>query len=731
VSEEPRRYLLAVGIAEYEDWPNLSEALQEVERVVALLTSPPYKFERILQKASESPHIEDLVTQLAKWANSHERHPADQLVIYWTGHGEEHHEKLHLVLSNSSSRPLTRTILAEKLVESALPEGRIHGGILFLLDVCYSGQGALDLGERFGALIRARSSANAPEIALLCASRSRERAKQNAFSKAFVSALQQCELEAPEHEPQLYLNKLLVALRDGLPDTQRPVLSDQSNGATFFVNPKYQPGRPQGYVRDAIMAKQWAANELEVVIIAQEHGSEKLVNTAQAALNRLRRAFKEKSGKVINDPPVIQRIDMANAFDGEDRLIGNLRPLCRADLVIADVTKDAHNNHEPGLMLLLGIRSVARRGITICSVDIEPDELYSYNLPYNLTYLNLSSHADPHRDGPRLLSRKIWNGFDQHTRNPSYLDLPPFDAIRNLGSSPDDYLPIDFDRGPLYLGPFNKDFEKKCFRPIEEELITSLDGLAKERLGRNYTEDAEPRVRRLLDRSATQLVAHSLYEAIRRHNFCIVDWSQMRANVFFELGIRLAASEQGAVNIVARGYPLNTGLKQVLHLSKLFQPIIYNHDGYEQISSSVKEILRRREAKWAKQFNARIYREIAEAAEPEAREAIAKLRGELSTRAQLAYFDDQDTRRTTVLHADRNQEVQRAAISTSIGLHLCALTLRYGLEADVSGHDRLAFKHALAMQAERIRDLAESGGKARDIEALKRICNLLDSALNI
>ena len=241
--EEPRRYLLAVGIAKYDKWPPLNKVSQELERVVTLLTGSPYKFERILEKVSDAPHAEDLLTHLAEWANASERLPTDQLVIYWTSHGEAADEKLHLILGNSGAL-LTKTILVERLVESALPKQSAGGGILLLLDVCYSGHGAIDVGQRLGAIDRSRSTANMPDIVILSASRPRDPAWQNAFSEAFTKAFHQCEQEAQEHEPQLSLEKLRDYLVEIMPEEQTPVLFilfNQQIKARFFANPKYQP----------------------------------------------------------------------------------------------------------------------------------------------------------------------------------------------------------------------------------------------------------------------------------------------------------------------------------------------------------------------------------------------------------------------------------------------------------------------------------------------------------
>jgi hypothetical protein len=53
-------------------------------------------------------------------------------------------------------------------------------------------------------------------------------------------------------------------------------------------------------------------------------------------------------------------------------MIDCLRAVCRADIAIFDVTGGGTTGIEPGVMLLLGVRAVARRGVSICSVDHDP-----------------------------------------------------------------------------------------------------------------------------------------------------------------------------------------------------------------------------------------------------------------------------------------------------------------------------------------------------------------------
>src|SRR5580704_18179670 len=51
-----------------------------------------------------------------------------------------------------------------------------------------------------------------------------------------------------------------------------------------------------------------------------------------------------------------------------------------------------------------------------------------------------------------------------------------------------------------------------------------------------------PALERTLDLNSPRLVSAQLFEAIRLTDFCLVDLTTARPNVFFELGVRLAAS---------------------------------------------------------------------------------------------------------------------------------------------------------------------------------------------
>ena len=93
-------------------------------------------------------------------------------------------------------------------------------------------------------------------------------------------------------------------------------------------------------------------------------------------------------------------------------------------------------------------------------------------------------------------------------------------------------------------------------------------------------------VLRLVDDGNPQLVSQSLYEQIRRTAGCVVDWTEYSPSTFYELGVRLAVSEWGAIQVVDQRY-LPGGKKagkwesmsrQIERLRVLFRPLRYELD---------------------------------------------------------------------------------------------------------------------------------------------------------
>ena len=275
---------------------------------------------------------------------------------------------------------------------------------------------------------------------------------------------------------------------------------------------------------------------------------------ASAALIEHQAELAAEAGLEFDPEAQVRLLAIKDAVCDERSFLETVKVLCRADLVVFDVT-----GFQPGTMLLLGIRSVVRRGVTICTLDSPHVEAYRAELPYCLQVLNVCSHSvvGPDSSGiaPRdVIARKAIEGFREEQSNPHYLDLPAYDAVRQFGSNTDKYRPIPYEEQVLFLCPFSSEYIKACWdasiaRVFRRCLIQRHHKLAKG----GSKEGIHPELRRLLDRSSPQIVSQSLYEAVRRSQMCIADSTNLRPNLFFELGVRLAVNRHGAVHIVADG----------------------------------------------------------------------------------------------------------------------------------------------------------------------------------
>lgn len=188
-NSEPRRYLLAVEAGSYAGgtWPPLQETRTELTKVVGLLTSADFRYQRILEACSGEPRREALLKALALWCRSDQRRHDDHLILYWTGHGAVVDERLYLVL------PTTQDLIADglsldDLISVVLGAGSRTGPTLLLLDMCFAGQGIVDMGARWGAMTRARHADRPAELGVICAAGARGRARQLVFADAFTEA---------------------------------------------------------------------------------------------------------------------------------------------------------------------------------------------------------------------------------------------------------------------------------------------------------------------------------------------------------------------------------------------------------------------------------------------------------------------------------------------------------------------------------------------------------------
>jgi hypothetical protein len=287
-----------------------------------------------------------------------------------------------------------------------------------------------------------------------------------------------------------------------------------------------------------------------------------------------------------NEPPaqgvlrtaVEEALDIVGADDGEkigltfeyathtvssrEAYFNMVRRLCRTDVCIFDLTE-----YEPAVMLLLGIRSVVRRGITIGSVmkDI-------VRAPYDIKELNLLSHAEAESQGVKLrdaIAERMRTGRSTQSLQ-HYLDLPTFEAVRNL--PPGRRREILPSERVLLLSSYSADADTSL-RYIQDRLELEL----------KKRKVKQPRIERVLDLNVKSpwLVSQNMYEAIRCSKLCIVDWTGFPLwpeNVFFELGVRIAV-RKGVTFCILHESAADCELsEQMKNLIALFNPIRYRCD---------------------------------------------------------------------------------------------------------------------------------------------------------
>jgi hypothetical protein len=331
----------------------------------------------------------------------------------------------------------------------------------------------------------------------------------------------------------------------------------------------------------------WGLTELVRDAVAGETGDRIWTSFIAAGDNVRLVSGKQRRLPAVLEPSAIcfGSFSVIDAFSSGESLDRAVRVIVEADLAVFDVT-----GFEPGIMLLLGIRSACRRWLSVCSHGAGWKEGQPLDLPFNLQYLNINSHtprdtrvgADPVVE--RFVQR-VETGFLQVSKQPNYLDLPGFDALRQLGSNYSASSTIDQSERILVLCSYSERFFSN-WRFVSSRLKRVLWEKKK------YS----PQIERIIDYGTPQLIQQGLYEQIRRTAACVVDWSEFSASVFLELGARLAVSEWGVIQLIDERYLPDaenaSKLLQIDQMRRLLTPISYRYrdealDAFEKVADAI------------------------------------------------------------------------------------------------------------------------------------------------
>lgn len=235
-------------------------------------------------------------------------------------------------------------------------------------------------------------------------------------------------------------------------------------------------------------------------------------------------------GTVASDN--IATLAFEDAVTGARQLSQAVQAMCRAPVLIVDGSELA-----PPLALLLGIRAAVRRGVTLVYRIGGMNEEVWQTIPFNLRETRTVQVEDDFtRNGfQQPLTDALEEGlrrFNSHPRH--YSDLPGFDALRAPHNCGDGNAARPGNKEILVLCPFEQNYKKNCWDEIQ-------------RAAKHYfPAQGHGSAKRVIDLPAPEMLARRLFEAIRLDDICIADLTNDRANVYFELGVRLAAHPGGA-----------------------------------------------------------------------------------------------------------------------------------------------------------------------------------------
>lgn len=688
---------------------------------------------------------------------------ARDVIVIFIGHGFFDDSRNYYLATPSFKPGSPEYSYSFKRLQRTVKEQMRFARKFYLLDACYSAaaagvmMSAEPVAQHVLMEVKAAAAEDLPErgTAALCAASSDDAALApqgeiyTMFSGALLSILQ----DPPVSADALSLHQLHGLVDDFIrkrfgelavrPEIHVP---EQKQGdiasIPLFRLRRAEPMAASG-VFDALDADTFA-NEalLHAVVVCQPTTDRgKLPSLLQAvsdAWNNSRApivAAADACRAIWNSPPVpsdredgglmLAHLSIDRAFESEAGLRSAVTALCRAEIAVFDLT-----DWDEGATFLLGVRAVARRGVTVTSVGGDFTVGGELEVPFNLQLLNLASHSDAQEEqgsGERpyeLIGNKIANGFLDLANLPHYLDLPAFDSVRQLGVESGAYRPVQAHERILMLCPFSAEYTSDNLRRLEKVLPSRVQKYVTKTEGRPVE---KPALVRLMDLKSTRLVAQTLFESIRLTDMCIVDWTNMRTNVVFEAGVRMAANPLGAIHVIERGARervISDGgtRPHARRLLDLFNPVRYPLSGLD--TGPFDTMVQRFDASLTADGHGEtnfIYAAVGTALDRRSQPAALPLVNELIRGANLLDTDDQESIGISpVLYHQVNRELAAEARAAAADRRLAAwlfLSRRYS-PTEIA-HDKLMLNQ-FELLSSQVRRWARRANRADLLEEISR-----------
>jgi hypothetical protein len=608
--------------------------------------------------------------------------PLDVIIVF-IGHGFFDDRRSYYLATSSYRAIAPEYSYSFRFLQRTVKNRMRFARKFYLLDACFSASAVRELmspaTEGVFKEIKEEASDNLPKhgTAALCAASKDDQAiapnteEQTMFCGALLSVLGDTKNPGSVLSLRQLHASVVNVIQSQFPETGvRPEIHapDQKDGDVstipLFPLSSAPSGRDFG-VRDAFDDKTFVDEALlhTVVVCRSSLNPDQLPPLLQVVSD----AWNNFSDSIIvaanacraswGAPPIpvdskdgshlLAHLAVEQAFESEPRLRSAVIALCRAEIAVFDLT-----DWDEGATFLLGVRAVARRGVTITSVGGDFTIGGELLVPFNLQLLNLAAHSDAQENksaGDRpfeLIGSKMINGFRDLANLPHYLDLPAYDSVRQLGVESGAYRPVQPRERVLVLCPFSQEYTRRNFRRLEKMLPSRVQ---------NYVAQAEarpaekPPLVRLLDLKTPRLVVQTLFESIRLTDMCVVDWTEMRTNVIFEAGVRMATNPLGAIHVIEHKSHQNLrklghDRRQILEILNLFKPLDYPLGGtdIDPFDAMLQRFMESIDASQRGEANL-IYSTVGTALDRRSQPAALPLVNELIRSANLLDPDDQES----------------------------------------------------------------------------------------
>ncbi|MFH1918496.1 MAG: caspase family protein [Planctomycetota bacterium] len=458
--DSTRRYALLIGVNDYDEEliPDLKYCADDCRMLrEALLKPEGFDDVHVMcdgEPENSLPRFTNVIAQLGKLAE--QAQPDDLLLIVFCGHGRELDGQVHLLPCDARLSNLEKTSLSIGFVKQTLQECRAGSKLLFL-DACRSGSlgdvdgttSSRDAGARelppMSEPFRAQLHAEGIYIVSACGVDERaeesDELKHGVFSYYLAEGLRAEAAPRGEVRSDWLYQHIHDRVREWAKrhDKQQtplrfclgagdPVLIGDSSGQ---IGPNMLVPSIQASLEEILKENYpWCYVLVSEATHRDPKRREALEQTARNALSLRAGAIERERGRAPRLTPVLQNV--ADVVENTSLLMQAATALCFADIVIFDLTA-----FEPVTMLLMGIRAVVRRGVTVATVVKAPSPADLAGLPFIIRELSLvpfAPQAGQRANDPmhpqNLLGEMIEEGLRQEREVDHYLDLPAYEAVR-------------------------------------------------------------------------------------------------------------------------------------------------------------------------------------------------------------------------------------------------------------------------------------------------------------